>query len=115
MRKILDTIRRILDAADYLLQIGGRSKSRRRYAKADAGGAGERPCRKGYRAYRNRAIVYTLMETGMGRNKITVEEKGGARHTYSISREGLAAIQAYIEHEQPGQREVEFPGALSCR
>lgn len=109
--------RRILDAADYLLQIGGRSKSRRRYAMADAGGAGERPCRKGYRAYRNRAIVYALMETGMRRkavtmtnevdvdvrrNKITVEEKGGARHTYSISREGMAAILAYIEHEREG-------------
>ena len=109
--------RRILDAADYLLQIGGRSKSRRRYAKASVERAGQRPCRKGYRAWRNRAIVYTLIETGMRRkavtmineidvdarhNKIIVEEKGGARHTYSISREGMAAILAYVEHERQG-------------
>ena len=105
--------RRILDAADFLLQTGGRSKSRRRYAKT--GQAGERPCRKGYRAWRNRAIIYTLMETGMRRaavtridladvdmerKRITVEEKGGAIHTYEISREGMEAIKAYIEHER---------------
>lgn len=105
--------RRILDAADFLLQTGGRSKSRRRYAKA--GEMGERPCRKGYRSWRNRAIIYTLMETGMRRaavtridlvdvdmerRKITVEEKGGARHAYEISREGMEAIKAYIEHER---------------
>ncbi|HBL23848.1 MAG TPA: hypothetical protein DDZ40_06990 [Deltaproteobacteria bacterium] len=106
--------RRIFDAADYLLQTGGRSKSRRRYAKS--GQTGERPCRKGYRAWRNRAIVYTLIETGMRRKavtmidradidmkrgKITVQEKGGARHTYEISREGMEAIKAYIENERP--------------
>lgn len=38
--------RRIIDAADYLLQTGGRSKSRRRYTKA--GQTGERPVRKGW-------------------------------------------------------------------
>jgi hypothetical protein len=35
--------RRLLDAADYLLQIGGRSRCRRRYAKPSAESAGERP------------------------------------------------------------------------
>jgi integrase len=57
--------RRLLDAADLLLAIGGRSKDRKRYQ------AGERPRRKGYRPYRNRAIVYTLIETGMRRAAVT--------------------------------------------
>jgi site-specific recombinase XerD len=47
--------RRLLDAADLLLTIGGRSKDRKRYK------TGERPRRQGYRPYRNRAIVYTLI------------------------------------------------------
>jgi integrase len=104
--------RRLLDAADLLIQIGGLSKSRRRYAgKSETA----RPRRKGYRAYRNRAIIYTLIETGMRRRavtviniadvdfekrKITVEEKGGTRHTYQISREGLGAIRDYVTHER---------------
>ena len=110
--------RRILDAADFLLKTGGRSKSRRRYAKAPE--AGERPVRKGYRAWRNRAIIYTLIETGMRRaavtnideadidfrrSRITVEEKGGVRHTYEISREGLAAVKDYIGEERPVDQE----------
>jgi integrase len=105
--------RRILDAADFLLQTGGRSKSRRRYAKA--GQTGERPCRKGYRVWRNRAIIYTLLETGMRRtaitkidlcdvdkehNRITVEEKGGSRHAYEISQEGMGAILDYVDKER---------------
>jgi integrase len=102
--------RRLLDASDLLLQIGGLSKSRRRYV-----GEKERPRRKGYRPYRNRAIIYTLIETGMRRRavtavnildvdsdkrKITVEEKGGMRHAYQISREGGAAIRDYIQKER---------------
>jgi integrase len=102
--------RRLLDASDLLLQIGGLSKSRRRYV-----GEKERPRRKGYRPYRNRAIIYTLIETGMRRRavtavnildvdsdkrKITVEEKGGMRHAYQISREGISAIMDYIQKER---------------
>jgi len=102
--------RRLLDASDLLLQIGGQSKSRRRYA-----GEIERPKRKGYRPYRNRAIIYALIETGMRRRavtainildvdpdkrKITVEEKGGMRHAYQISREGMTAILDYIQKER---------------
>jgi integrase len=71
--------------------------------------------RKGYRPYRNRAIIYTLIETGMRRAAITklniddldaqrrtlrVEEKGGYSHTYPISREGWQAIADYLEHER---------------
>ena len=51
--------RRILDAADTLPIIGGRSKDRHRFRDK------ERPVRKGYRPFRNRAIVYTLIETGV--------------------------------------------------
>lgn len=101
--------RKILDAADMLLNNGGKSKDRTRYNNK------ERPVRKGYRPYRNRAIVYTLIETGMRRSAIsklnlddvnlqkrtlTVKEKGGGTHTYQISREGLQAIQDYFRSER---------------
>lgn len=101
--------RRLLDAADQLPLVGGRSRDRKRYRTA------ERPMRKGYRPYRNRAIMYTLIETGMRRAAITklnvdhldprrrtlrVEEKGGYSHTYAISREGWQAIEDYVRHER---------------
>ena len=103
--------RRLLDAADLLLTIGGRSKDRKRYR------TGVRPMRKGYRPYRNRAIIYTLIETGMRRAAITklnveslderrrtltVDEKGGSTHTYLISREGWHAIHDYLTYERDG-------------
>lgn len=101
--------RQLLDAADLLLEVGGRSRDRR------AHGAGSRPRRKGYRPYRNRAIVYTLIGTGMRRAAIghlnvvdvdfekrlvTVAEKGGVCQSYHIRREALAAIRDYLEHER---------------
>jgi integrase len=101
--------RQLLDAADLLVEIGGRSRDRRPF------GAGERPRRKGYRPYRNRAIVYTLLGTGMRRAAIrnlnltavdferrlvTVTEKGGVQQTYHISRDALAAIGDYLAHER---------------
>jgi integrase len=102
--------RKLLDAADLLLTIGGLSRDRKRYK------TGQRPRRKGYRPYRNRAIVYTLIETGMRRGAmpkldveqvdvrrktLTVGEKGGYTHTYQISQEGLRAMQDYLAHERP--------------
>src|SRR5262249_33207836 len=84
---------------------------------------GERPRRTGYRPYRNRAIVYTLIETGMRRAAVThldqtqvdlagrwltVAEKGGATHTYQISREGAQAIADYLVHER-GQDAARWP------
>ena len=105
--------RRLLDAADLLPVAGGRSRNRRLHSVE------VRPRRKGYRCYRNRAMIYCLTETGMRRKavtainlsdvdfvkkKITVEEKGGMRHTYQINKEGLAAIQDYIQNE----READF-------
>lgn len=107
--------RNILDAADILLTVGGRSKSRRRYAGKD-----ERPVRQGYRPYRNRAIIYALIGTGMRRRAVTlinvsdidfaarsiiVMEKGRVLHTYQITREGLDAIKDYIEKERPRDAE----------
>lgn len=101
--------RKMLDTADLLLRIGGESKDRARH------GGGERPKRKGFRAYRNRAVIYALIETGMRRaavtrldvddidarrKSVTVREKGGANHRYQISKEGLDAINDYIEHER---------------
>lgn len=101
---------RLLDAADDLPKNGGRSKCRRRYVNKE-----ERPVRKGYRPYRNRAIIYTLVETGMRRNavtslniadidydkqSVTVMEKGRLMHTYQISKKGLEVINEYIQHER---------------
>ena len=107
--------RKLLDAADRLLEVGGRSEDRHRYRKK------ERPVRKGYRAFRNRAIIYTLMETGMRRGavcrinlddidfkakSISVPEKGGLVQDYKISNEGLDAIQDYIQKERRQDAEV---------
>jgi len=101
--------RRILDAADNLPLVGGRSRAWHRYRGQ------QRPQRKGYRPYRNRAIVYTLIETGMRRaavrnlnikhvnfkkRSVSDEEKGGRKHTFKITTEGLAAIADYIEKER---------------
>jgi integrase len=101
--------RRILDAADSLPMVGGRSRDRHRYRGQD------RPQRKGYRPWRNRAIIYTLIETGMRRaavrnmnlkdadfkkRSVSAGEKGGRKHSYKISGEGLAAIEDYLEKER---------------
>ena len=100
---------RILDTCDILLTTGGQSRDTHRYRKD------KRPTRKSYRPYRNRAIIYTLIETGMRRTAITqlnlaninikkrwlsVVEKGGATQTYPISRQGMQAIEDYIIHER---------------
>jgi len=106
--------RRLLDAADLLLETGGRSRDRKARRVAD------RPRRKGYRPYRNRAVVYTLIGTGMRRaavrnlnlqevdfdkRLVQVEDKGGVTHCYHISREALAAIRDYPAQERPGDDE----------
>lgn len=103
--------RRILDAADLLLETGGKSKDRHRYRGK------ERPRRSSYRPYRNRAIIYTLIETGMRRSAVTrinladvsakgyqlkVIEKGDVVQSYQISRQGMQAIDDYLEQERPG-------------
>ena len=75
------------------------------------------PCAKGYRPFRNRAIVYALIETGMRqaavrnidfddvdfeRRLVLVEEKGGRTHGDKISREGIAVIEYYAAKERAG-------------
>ncbi len=107
--------RRLLDAADMLPIAGGRSKDRNRYKGK------KRPQRKGFRPWRNRAIVYTLTETGMRRtgatridlddldlknHRVTVREKGGRSHTYKITADALSAIEDYLQKERPGDNEV---------
>jgi integrase len=102
--------RKLLDAADLLTQTGGRSRDRNRYRSVES-----RPRRSGYRPWRNRAIIYCLIETDMRRaavtrlveadanfqrKTLTVEEKGGVRHTYQISKEGLQAIGDYVSQER---------------
>ncbi len=104
--------RRLLDAADLLTTVGGKSRDRRRNRDTDPI---ERPIRKNARPWRNRAIVYALIETGMRRAAVVnlnledidqdncllvVTEKGGMTHSYPISDQGLAAIRDYITHER---------------
>jgi len=105
---------RILDAADQLLLVGGRSRDRHRH------GGSTPPQRKAFRPARNRAMVYTLIETGMRRTAITrlnlvdidfdrrilsVVEKGGSVQPYPISKQGLAAINDYLEQERGQDQE----------
>ncbi|MCP4407489.1 MAG: site-specific integrase, partial [Gammaproteobacteria bacterium] len=81
--------RKLLDAADHLPVIGGRSKDRRRNKKTEF--PDERPRRKGYRPWRNRAIVYALVETGMRRAEVTSIDLGGIdfqRKTLLITEKG---------------------------
>lgn len=103
--------RRLLDAADQLPMIGGLSRDRRRYKRR------ERPRRKSFRPWRNRAMVYALIETGMRRAEVArlnlagvdfdkrvlqVQVKGENIHGYKISRQGLAAIKDYLDNERAG-------------
>jgi integrase len=106
--------RRLLDAADMLLTTGSLSKDRKRFRRVPC------PRRKGFRPFRNRAVIYALIETGMRRSAITrlnlddvnagtrsltVTEKGGLTHKYQISHEGLRAIQEYVAAERQADAE----------
>ncbi len=111
--------RKLLDAADHLPVIGGRSRDRRRNKKTEL--PDKRPRRKGYCPWRNRAIVYALVETGMRRAEVTtidlsgiylqkntllITEKGGQQRKCLISKEGMKAIQDYIDRERGEDAEV---------
>lgn len=54
---------------------------------------------------RTAVTMIDLADVDFERHRITVQEKGGARHTYEISREGVEAIKAYLEHERPQDNE----------
>jgi len=101
--------RRVLDAADLVLEIGGRSRDRHRHKGTKVGA---KPKRKGYRPHHNRAIMYTFIETGMRLSAIThidfdginpqkktirTIEKGSKQVTYTISSQGMQAIQDYLD------------------
>jgi integrase len=116
-----DERRRLLDAADHLPVLGGRSRDRRRYGDREF--ADERPRRKGYRPWRNRAIIYTLIETGMRRTEVTsidllsidfdsrtllITEKGGRLRKCPITRQGMKAISDYLDQERGNDAEL-FP------
>jgi site-specific recombinase XerD len=118
-----DESRRLLDAADHLPVLGGRSRDRRRCKDVEF--ADERPRRKGYRPWRNRAIIYTLLETGMRRAEVTsidlrgvdfeerellITEKGGRQRKCLISKQGLKAIRDYLREERGGDAEL-FPNS----
>lgn len=113
--------RKMLDAADLLVEIGGRSKDRSRFRGV------ERPRRRGYRALRNRAIIYALIETGIRRAAVAglnisdidfrrrlvkAREKGEVSHDYQISNEGLQAIRDYLDRERSSDDEKWQSGAL---
>jgi site-specific recombinase XerD len=83
--------RRMLDASDMLLEIGGRSQDRKRYKNLR-----QRPVRKNFRPYRNRAIISLLIGSGMrvgglcnldlsgidfAKKQATTIEKGNKQHT----------------------------------
>lgn len=104
--------RKLLDAADYLPVIGGRSRDRHRH-RAEL--PDERPRRKAYRPWRNRAIVSLLIGTGMRRAAVvnldladldlakktaTVREKGGLIHRYQVGFEAIKAIEDYLREER---------------
>ena len=104
--------RRLLDAADLLPSVWGKSRDRRRNKNTEPVA---RPRRKYARPWRNRAMMYTLIETGMrrgalvninvsdidwDRHLIITVEKGGYSHSYSISDQGLKAIQDYLTNER---------------
>jgi integrase len=110
--------RKLLDAADYLPVIGGRSRDRHRHP---AELPDERPRRKAYRPWRNRAIVSLLIGTGMrraaavnldladvdfARKTATVREKGGQTHRYQVSFEAIKAIQDYLREERDADAAV---------
>ncbi len=103
---------RMLDAADLLTSVSGKSKDRRRNKDTDPT---ERLARKSARPWRNRAIIYLLIETGMRRAAVVnlnihdvdwenclilTQEKGGMNHSYPISNQGIAAIKDYINNER---------------
>jgi integrase len=81
--------RKLLDAADHLPIISGRSEDRRRTKHAEF--PDERPRRKGACPWRNRAIVYALIETGMRRAaacNLDLSEIDFDKHTVSVREKG---------------------------
>ncbi|MBI5325284.1 MAG: site-specific integrase [Ignavibacteriae bacterium] len=98
---------KLLNVADNLIELTALSKDRHRYKDK------EKPQLKYKRPYRDRAIIYTLTETGMRRSdviNITIDKvnfktkkifiKGKKTYKYQISRLGIIAIKDYIKKER---------------
>ncbi|OGU12084.1 MAG: hypothetical protein A2X61_09940 [Ignavibacteria bacterium GWB2_35_12] len=98
---------KLLDVADNLVTLTALSKDKHRYKDK------EKPQLKYKRPYRDRAIVYTLTETGMRRSdviNITIDKvnfktkkiyiKGKKTYKYQISKPGINAVKDYIKKER---------------
>jgi integrase len=98
---------RILESADNLIAFDALSKDKFRYKDK------EKPVLKYKRPFRDRAIIYTLIETGMRRCDILnikidrinfktrkIYLKNKKTHKYIISKQGLKAIRDYIKKER---------------
>ncbi|MBM2816604.1 MAG: Site-specific integrase [Ignavibacteria bacterium] len=98
---------KILASADKLNYFDAKSKDTHRFDPANA------PSLKYKRPSRDRAIIYTLIETGMKRSEVLnislsmidfkrkiITFKGKSKHSYNISRLGIKAIKDYIANER---------------
>ena len=98
---------KLLSVADNLVTLTALSKDKHRFKDK------EKPQLKYKRPYRDRAIVYTLTETGMRRSdviNITIDKvnfktkkifiKGKKTYKYQISKPGISAIKDYIKTER---------------
>ncbi len=98
---------KLLGVADNLVTLTALSKDKHRFKDK------EKPQLKYKRPYRDRAIVYTLTETGMRRSdviNITIDKvnfktkkifiKGKKTFKYQISKQGINAIKDYIKKER---------------
>lgn len=103
----------------HLLLVRGRYRDRHR------NGGATPPQRNNFRPYRNRAAVYPLIETRLRRRAITnvnlvnidfewrivsVVEKGGSVQPYPISKQWLASINDYLDHERTWNQVQDFTG-----
>jgi site-specific recombinase XerD len=52
-----------------------------------------------------------LKDVSFKKRNVSVEEKGGRKHNYKISREGLAAVRDYIQKERAKKK---IFGLLIC-
>ena len=100
---------KLLNVADNLLNLESLSKDKNRYKDT------VKPQLKYKRPYRDKAIIYTLIETGMRRSdviSITIDKvnfktkkiyiKGKKTLKYQISKLGINAIKDYIRKERAG-------------
>jgi len=98
---------KLLEVADNLVTLTALSKDKHRFKDK------AKPQLKYKRPYRDRAVVYTLTETGMRRSdviNITIDKvnfktkkifiKGKKIYKYQISKQGINAIKDYIKKER---------------